>query len=89
MTAPSPALTAADILVETLIAWELRPIDFAKAAEAMGGRGFTVSDPGQVDAVLDQVRNLHEALPETPGREKIEAALAAEPLRTMIEAGRK
>ncbi|WP_372022010.1 thiamine pyrophosphate-binding protein (plasmid) [Tistrella mobilis] len=99
-------------------ACELQPIDFAKAAEAMGGRGFTVSEPGQVDAVLDQAlatpgpvvidaivdphepmmpprlpethaRNLREALPETPGREKIEAALAAEPLRTMIEAGRK
>jgi pyruvate dehydrogenase (quinone) len=33
---------------------ELQPIDFAKAAEAMGGRGFSVDDPGDVERVLDQ-----------------------------------
>jgi pyruvate dehydrogenase (quinone) len=33
---------------------EVPPIDFAKAAEAMGGRGFTVDDPAQLGAVLDQ-----------------------------------
>jgi pyruvate dehydrogenase (quinone) len=35
-------------------ACELQPIDFAKAAEAMGGRGFSVDDPAQVDRVLDE-----------------------------------
>ena len=33
---------------------EVQPIDFAKAAEAMGGRGFTVSVPEEVDEVLDR-----------------------------------
>ncbi|WP_043344016.1 thiamine pyrophosphate-dependent enzyme [Belnapia moabensis] len=33
---------------------EVPPIDFAKAAEAMGARGFTVEDPAQLDAVLAQ-----------------------------------
>ena len=32
---------------------ELQPIDFAKAAEAMGGRGFTIREPAEVEAVLD------------------------------------
>jgi pyruvate dehydrogenase (quinone) len=32
---------------------ELQPIDFAKAAEAMGGRGFSVDAPGDVERVLD------------------------------------
>jgi pyruvate dehydrogenase (quinone) len=35
-------------------ACELQPIDFAKAAEAMGGRGFTLDDPDQVDRILDE-----------------------------------
>jgi pyruvate dehydrogenase (quinone) len=34
-------------------ACELQPIDFAKAAEAMGGRGFTIDAPENIDAVLD------------------------------------
>ncbi len=34
-------------------ACEVPPIDFARAAEAMGGRGFTIEDPAQADAVLD------------------------------------
>lgn len=33
---------------------ELQPIDFARAAEAMGGKGFTIREPGEVEAVLDQ-----------------------------------
>ena len=33
---------------------EVQPIDFAKAAEAMGGKGFTVSVPEEVDEVLDR-----------------------------------
>jgi pyruvate dehydrogenase (quinone) len=94
---------------------ELQPIDFAKAAEAMGGRGFTIREPGEVEAVLDQAfaidgpvvieaivdayepmmppkmpadyaANFHKALPETPGRERIEASIAEEPARTMMEA---
>lgn len=33
---------------------ELQPIDFAKAAEAMGGKGFRIEDPARVDRVLDE-----------------------------------
>jgi pyruvate dehydrogenase (quinone) len=33
---------------------ELQPIDFARAAEAMGGRAFRVGDPGEVAALMDQ-----------------------------------
>jgi len=32
---------------------ELQPIDFAKAAEAMGGRGFTVDRPAMVEQVME------------------------------------
>jgi pyruvate dehydrogenase (quinone) len=32
---------------------ELQPIDFARAAEAMRGKGFTIRAPGEVEAVLD------------------------------------
>ena len=35
-------------------ACEVPPIDFARAAEAMGGRGFTIEDPQRADAVLDE-----------------------------------
>jgi pyruvate dehydrogenase (quinone) len=92
---------------------ELQPIDFAKAAEAMGGRGFAVSDSQRIDSVLDEAfatpgpvvieatvdayqpmmppkmpkdfrKNFERALPETPGREQIEANLATEPLKTML-----
>jgi pyruvate dehydrogenase (quinone) len=35
-------------------ACEVPPIDFARAAEAMGGRGFTLDDPARADAVLDE-----------------------------------
>ena len=93
---------------------ELQPIDFAKAAEAMGGRGFTVQDPAEVERVLerafategpvaidafvdaseplmppkmpaDYAANFRQALPETPGREEIEASIAEEPAKTMME----
>ena len=33
---------------------ELQPIDFAAAAEAMGGRGFRIADPGDVAGVMDE-----------------------------------
>jgi pyruvate dehydrogenase (quinone) len=33
---------------------ELQPIDFAKAADAMGAKGFAISRPADADAVLDQ-----------------------------------
>jgi pyruvate dehydrogenase (quinone) len=33
---------------------ELHPIDFAKAAEAMGGRGFSVDDPADLAAIMDE-----------------------------------
>jgi len=45
---------------------ELQPIDFAKAAEAMGGRGFSVSRPEEIEAILDQAF-------ATPGPVVIEA----------------
>jgi pyruvate dehydrogenase (quinone) len=35
-------------------ACELQPIDFARAADAMGGRGFTVRKVDEVEAVLDE-----------------------------------
>ncbi|WMT92955.1 thiamine pyrophosphate-dependent enzyme [Pelagibacterium sp. H642] len=33
---------------------ELQPIDFAMAARAMGGSGFSVTEPNEIEAVLDQ-----------------------------------
>jgi pyruvate dehydrogenase (quinone) len=94
---------------------ELQPIDFAKAAEAMGGRGFTIRSFDELEAGLDQAfatngpvvieavvdasepmlppkmppdyaKNFRKALPETPHREEIEASVAAEPARSMIDA---
>jgi pyruvate dehydrogenase (quinone) len=35
-------------------ACEVPPIDFARAAKALGGRGFTIEDPAQAGAVLDE-----------------------------------
>ena len=35
-------------------ACELQPIDFAKAAEAMGGLGFSVDTPDDIERVLDE-----------------------------------
>ncbi len=53
---------------------ELQPIDFARAAEAMGGTGFTVADPAELDAVLDRAF-------ATEGPVVIEAVVdAAEPM---------
>lgn len=53
---------------------ELQPIDFAKAAEAMGGRGFTIRRPDEVEGVLD-------AAFATEGPVVIEAVVdAAEPM---------
>jgi pyruvate dehydrogenase (quinone) len=95
---------------------ELQPIDFAMAARAMGGAGFAVSRPEEVEAALDRVmatqgpvileatvdpyepmmppkmppdyaKNFAKALPETPGHERIEANIAEEPRKSMIEAG--
>ncbi len=97
-------------------ACELQPIDFAMAARAMGGTGFSVSQASEVDAVLDQAfaakgpviiealvdayepmmppkmsadfrKNFEKALPDTPGREKIEHNVRQEPLKTMMKAG--
>jgi pyruvate dehydrogenase (quinone) len=93
---------------------ELHPIDFAKAAEAMGGRGYTITHADEIESVLDQAfeyagpvvieavvdpyepmmppkmppdyaKNFQEALPETPGREQIQANVSQEPLRTMMD----
>jgi pyruvate dehydrogenase (quinone) len=33
---------------------ELQPIDFAKAAEAMGAPGFTIDDPERIEEVMDR-----------------------------------
>lgn len=94
-------------------ACELQPIDFAMAAEAMGGIGYSVTRPEEIDGVLDAAfategpviieavvdayepmmpprmpdeyrKNMHKALPATPGRREIEANLRAEPLKTMM-----
>ena len=35
-------------------ACELQPIDFAKAAEAMGGLGFSIDNPDDIERVLDE-----------------------------------
>ncbi|TIQ36212.1 MAG: pyruvate oxidase [Mesorhizobium sp.] len=96
---------------------ELQPIDFAKAAEAMGGKGFSIERADEVERVLDEAfaadgpvvvqalvdayepmippkmppdyaRNFRKALPKTPGHELIEANVAREPAKTMMEAGR-
>ncbi len=97
---------------------ELAPIDFALAADAMGGIGYSVSRAEEVEGVLDAAfaaegpviieavvdayeplmppkmppdyaKNFRKALPETPGHEEIEANVAEEPLKTMMEAGEK
>ncbi|TDR30641.1 thiamine pyrophosphate-dependent enzyme [Aquamicrobium defluvii] len=97
---------------------ELQPIDFAMAAEAMGGIGYSVSRAEEVESLLDAAfaaegpvvieavvdayepmmppkmppdyaRNFRQALPETPGREAIEASVAEEPLKTMIAEDRQ
>ena len=47
---------------------ELHPIDFAAFARACGGAGFTVDDPAQCGAVLDQAL-------ETPGPVLVEAVV--------------
>ncbi len=94
---------------------ELQPIDFAKAAEAMGGRGYTIRTPDEIHGVLDgafaedgpvvieavvdafepmmppkmppdYAKNFKQALPETPGHEKIEANIAREPAKSMMKA---
>lgn len=49
---------------------ELQPIDFAKAAEAMGGRGFSVANVGDLESVLDEAFR-------TPGPVVIEALVDA------------
>ena len=41
-------------------ACELAPIDFAKAAEAMGGQGFTIRGFDEIDPVLDEAFAAHE-----------------------------
>lgn len=93
---------------------ELQPIDFALAAEAMGGTGYSVSRAEDVETVLDAAfaaegaviieasvdpyvpmmppkmpsdyaRNFRKALPESPGRDEIEANIMQEPLRSMME----
>jgi pyruvate dehydrogenase (quinone) len=92
---------------------ELQPIDFAKAAEAMGGHGFTVERPEDVEAVLDKAFSVEgpviieavvdpyepmmppkmpadyrahfkDALPETPGHERIQENVDQEPLQTLM-----
>ena len=95
---------------------ELQPIDFAMAAEAMGGRGFSIRTAEELGPVLDRAfatdgpvvidalvdafepmmpprmppdyaKNFRKALPQTPGREHIEASLAQEPAKTMMNDG--
>lgn len=49
---------------------ELRPIDFAKVAQACGARGYTIEDPREVRGVL------REALAQ-PGPVVVEAVVDA------------
>ncbi|MBZ9891651.1 pyruvate oxidase [Mesorhizobium sp. M7A.F.Ca.US.001.01.1.1] len=94
---------------------ELQPIDFAKAAEAMGAKGFRIERPDQIETVLDQAfatqgpvviealvdayeplmppkmpadyaKNFRQALPRTPGHERIEENIAREPAKSMMDA---
>ncbi|ESY63932.1 MULTISPECIES: thiamine pyrophosphate-dependent enzyme [Mesorhizobium] len=94
---------------------ELQPIDFAKAAEAMGARGFRIERADQIETVLDEAfaaegpvvieavvdayeplmppkmppdyaKNFRQALPQTPGRERIEENIAREPAKSMMDA---
>lgn len=93
---------------------ELQPIDFAMAAQAMGGKGFSITREAEIDAALtaafaepgpviiealvdqyepmmppkmppDYRENFAKALPETPGADKIEQNISAEPLATMMK----
>ena len=45
-------------------ACELKPIDFAKAAKAMGGRRFSIDNPRQIDWVLDKASAAEEPVVE-------------------------
>ena len=92
---------------------ELQPIDFAKAAEAMGSRGFSIARADEAEAVLDAAfavdgpvvieaevdpyepllpakmpddyrANFLKSLPETPGREQIEANIGRQPAATLF-----
>ncbi|MBZ9998183.1 thiamine pyrophosphate-dependent enzyme [Mesorhizobium sp. BH1-1-4] len=94
---------------------ELQPIDFAKAAEAMGGSGFRIERADQIETVLheafttegpvviealvdayeplmppkmpsDYAKNFRQALPQTPGHERIEENIAREPAKSMMDA---
>ncbi|TJV40358.1 MAG: pyruvate oxidase [Mesorhizobium sp.] len=94
---------------------ELQPIDFAKAAEAMGARGFRIERADQIETILDDAfaaegpvvieavvdayeplmppkmppdyaKNFRQALPQTPGRERIEENIAREPAKSMMDA---
>ncbi|MCA0046371.1 pyruvate oxidase [Mesorhizobium sp. B283B1A] len=94
---------------------ELQPIDFAKAAEAMGARGFRIERADQIETILDDAfaaegpvvieavvdayeplmppkmppdyaKNFRQALPHTPGRERIEENIAREPAKSMMDA---
>lgn len=94
---------------------ELQPIDFAKAAEAMGARGFRIERSDQIETILDEAfaaegpvvieavvdayeplmppkmppdyaKNFRQALPQTPGRERIEENIAREPAKSMMDA---
>lgn len=94
---------------------ELQPIDFAKAAEAMGARGFRIERADQIETILDEAfaaegpvvieavvdayeplmppkmppdyaKNFRQALPQTPGRERIEENIAREPAKSMMDA---
>ncbi|TPJ44331.1 pyruvate oxidase [Mesorhizobium sp. B2-5-13] len=94
---------------------ELQPIDFAKAAEAMGASGFRIERADQIETILDEAfategpvviealvdayeplmpprmppdyaKNFRQALPQTPGHERIEENIAREPAKSMMDA---
>ncbi|MEI9415016.1 thiamine pyrophosphate-dependent enzyme [Mesorhizobium sp. Cs1321R2N1] len=94
---------------------ELQPIDFAKAAEAMGASGFRIERADQIETILDEAfategpvviealvdayeplmpprmppdyaKNFRQALPQTPGHERIEENITREPAKSMMDA---
>jgi pyruvate dehydrogenase (quinone) len=71
-------------------------IDFAKAAEAMGGHGFTVEDPAQLGAVLDAALAVEGPViiqaivdPNEPLLPAVVSEAYAKHLRQALEAGTK
>ena len=57
---------------------ELQPIDFAAFARACGAQGFTIEDPAQCGAILDQALETPGPVVDRSGGRSIRAADAGE-----------